>query len=56
MRKENREISGDDLADQLEVARYLCMSHGESTLTTDMWIRAVEMEQERHQRLNMRLP
>ncbi|GAU92820.1 hypothetical protein RvY_04853 [Ramazzottius varieornatus] len=50
-RKSDRSLSGEQLHNQLELARYLCISHGEKTLTKERWEEAVGMEKTRQARL-----
>ena len=47
MRQKNEKVNSSDLHTLLVLSRLLALSHGRTTLTTDDWSRAVEMESER---------
>ncbi|OQV16330.1 Mini-chromosome maintenance complex-binding protein [Hypsibius exemplaris] len=50
-RKADRSISPDDLHQQLELARYMTISHGEVVLTQQRWDEVLHLESERSRRL-----
>lgn len=50
-RKTDRSITGDNLLDMLELARYMSISHGQQTLSKDNWQKVVMLETERRRRI-----
>ncbi|KAI6647927.1 Mini-chromosome maintenance complex-binding protein isoform X4 [Oopsacas minuta] len=52
MRKEDKELTADDLTRLLTAARYLSISRGDGSLMKETWIEINQLERERRARLN----